>query len=76
MASKQSYPCFACRKAGHEVHVFLDGNDDQGHTKCLNEDGARHTHLGSSASVSSSRNEGSKTVTTQVTSNKEDPIMK
>lgn len=49
MASKQTYPCFACRKAGHEVQVFLDGKDEQGRTKYLNEDGTRHTHLGSSS---------------------------
>lgn len=48
MASKQTYPCFACRKAGHEVHVFLDGKDEEGRTKYLNEDGTRHTHLRSS----------------------------
>jgi hypothetical protein len=28
--------------------VYLDGKDEQGRTKYLNEDGARHTHLGSS----------------------------
>jgi hypothetical protein len=50
MASKQTYPCFACRKAGHEVQVFLDGKDEQGRTKYLNEDGTKHTHLGSSSS--------------------------
>lgn len=49
MASKQTYPCFACRKAGHEVQVFLDGKEEQGRTKYLNEDGTRHTHLGSSS---------------------------
>jgi hypothetical protein len=48
VASKQTYPCFACRKAGHEVMVFLDGKDEQGRTKYMNEDGTKHTHLGSS----------------------------
>ena len=32
-------PCFSCEKAGHEVYVFLDGKDEQGKTKYLNEDG-------------------------------------
>jgi hypothetical protein len=44
MAGRQTYPCFACRKAGHEVQVFLDGKDGQGRTKYLNEDGTGHTH--------------------------------
>lgn len=44
MASKQTYPCFACRKAGHEVSVFLDGKDEQNRTKYLNEDGTKHVH--------------------------------
>lgn len=44
MASKQTYPCFACRKAGHEVPVYLDGKDEQGRTKYLNEDGTKHAH--------------------------------
>ncbi len=44
MASKQLYPCFACRKAGYEIPVYLDGKDEQGHTKYLNEDGTRHIH--------------------------------
>ena len=48
MASRKTYPCFACQKAGHdEVQVLLDGKDEQGRTKYLNEDGTRHTHLGS-----------------------------
>jgi hypothetical protein len=55
MASKQTYPCFQCRKAGHEVMVFLDGKDEQGRTKYLNEDGARHTHVGSSHSSQQQR---------------------
>lgn len=50
MASKITYPCFQCRKSGHDVQVFLDGKDEQGHTKYLNEDMTRHTHLGSSSS--------------------------
>jgi hypothetical protein len=48
MTSKQTYPCFACRKAGFEVQVFLDGKDEQGRTKYLNEDGTSHFHQGSS----------------------------
>lgn len=50
MASKQTYPCFACRRTGHAVMVFLDGKDDEGRTKYLNEDGTRHFHQGSSSS--------------------------
>lgn len=50
MASKMTYPCFACKKAGFEVQVFLDGKDKHGRTKYLNEDGTNHTHLGSSSS--------------------------
>ena len=47
MASRKTYPCFVCQKAGHdEVLEFLDGKDEQGRTKYLN--GIRHTHLGSS----------------------------
>lgn len=49
MASRKTYPCFACQKTGHDdVWVFLDGKDEQGRTKYLNEDGTIHTHLGSS----------------------------
>ena len=45
MTSKQTYPCFACRKAGFDnVMVYLDGKDDQGNTKYLNTDGTRHHH--------------------------------
>jgi hypothetical protein len=44
MASKQTYPCFACRKAGFKAPVLLDGNDDQGKTKYLNEDGTKRIH--------------------------------
>lgn len=44
MASKQTYPCFACRKAGHEIPVYLDGKDSEGRTKYLNEDGSKHVH--------------------------------
>ena len=54
MASKQTYPCFVCRKAGHEVQVFLDGKDELRRTKYLSEDGTKHTHLGSSSSSTSS----------------------
>lgn len=64
MASKQLYPCFACRKAGHEVQVFLDGKDEQGRTKYLNEDGSKHTHLGSSFS-SQQQQQGSTAVVTE-----------
>jgi hypothetical protein len=63
MASKQTYPCFACRKTGHEVMVFLDGKDEQGRTKYLNEDGTGHTHLGSSQ-----QQQGSSTIVTEPTS--------
>jgi hypothetical protein len=52
MATKSTYPCFACRKAGFEVQVFLDGKDDQGRTKYLNEDGTRHYHQGASSTAS------------------------
>lgn len=52
MASRKTYPCFACEKAGHDnVQVYLDGKDDQGRTKYLNEDGTRHTHQDSSATT-------------------------
>jgi hypothetical protein len=44
MTSKQTYPCFTCRKAGFEVQVFLDGKDEHGNTKRLNMDGTRHYH--------------------------------
>jgi hypothetical protein len=44
MASKQTYPCFACRKAGYEIPVYLDGKDEQGRNKYLNEDGTKHIH--------------------------------
>jgi hypothetical protein len=45
MASKQTYPCFACRKAGYEIPVYLDGKDPEtGKTKYLNEDGTKHVH--------------------------------
>jgi hypothetical protein len=47
MASRKTYTCFVCQKSGHDIHVFLDGKDEQGHTKYLNEDMTRHTHLGS-----------------------------
>ena len=49
MGSRKSYPCFACQKSGYEdIIVILDGKDNQGRTKYLNEDGTKHTHLGSS----------------------------
>lgn len=44
MASRNTYPCFACRKAGYEILVYLDGKDEQGRTKYLNEDGSKHVH--------------------------------
>ena len=44
MASKSTYPCFACRKAGYEIPVFLDGKDAEGRTNYLNEDGTKHIH--------------------------------
>lgn len=66
MASKQTYPCFACRKAGHDVQVFLDGKDEQGRTKYLNEDGTRHTHLGSGQQTQEQhQQQGSTTVVTE-----------
>jgi hypothetical protein len=52
MASRRTYTCFVCQKAGQDVQVFLDGKDEQGRTKYLNEDGTRHTHLESSNSTS------------------------
>lgn len=52
MASRKTYTCFVCQKAGHEVQVFLDGKDAEGHTKYLNEDMTRHTHLGSTSTSS------------------------
>jgi hypothetical protein len=44
MASRNTYPCFACRKAGYEIPVYLDGKDAEGRTKYLNEDGTKHVH--------------------------------
>ena len=54
MASKQTYPCFACRKAGYEIPVYLDGKDAEGHTKYLNEDGTKHIHKGKEQDTESS----------------------
>jgi hypothetical protein len=48
MASRRTYTCFVCEKTGHQIQVFLDGKDEQGRTKYLNEDMTIHTHLGSS----------------------------
>jgi hypothetical protein len=48
MASRKTYTCFVCQKAGHEVQVFLDGKDEQGRTKNLNVEGTKHTYLESS----------------------------
>jgi hypothetical protein len=64
MTSKQLYPCFACRKVGHEVQVFLDGKDEHGRTKYLNEDMTKHTHLGSSNNSSSNSSSSSATMST------------
>jgi hypothetical protein len=58
MASKQLYPCFACRKAGYEIPVYLDGKDEQGRTKYLNEDGTKHVHK-TRATASDSRSDRS-----------------
>ena len=69
MASRKTYTCFVCQKAGHEVQVFLDGKDEQGHTKYLNEDMAKHTHLGTSSSnlQQPPQQQASTTVVTQST---------
>ena len=65
MASRKTYPCFVCQKAGHdEVLVFLDGKDEQGRTKYLNEDGTRHTHLGSQQQTQQQQQLGNTTTTT------------
>jgi hypothetical protein len=76
MASRKTYTCFVCQKAGHEVQVFLDGKDEQGHTKYLNEDMTKHTHLGSSSNLQQppqSQQQASTTIVTQST--KEDRIL-
>jgi hypothetical protein len=60
--------------------VYLDGKDEQGHTKYLNEDGTRHTHLGSSQTIQQTQQptqqqlqQGSTTIVTPAT--KEDRIL-
>lgn len=45
MASKQTYPCFQCRKSGFDnVMVYLDGRDSSGKTIYKNEDMTPHQH--------------------------------
>jgi hypothetical protein len=75
LASRRSYPCFGCQKSGYEdVMVLLDGKDDQGRTKYLNEDGTKHTHLGSSSQQAQpQQQQASTTIVTQST--KEDRIL-
>ena len=74
MASHKTYTCFVCQKAGHEVQVFLDGKDEQGHTKYLNEDMTKHIHLGSSSNTQTQpQQQASTTIVTQST--KEDRIL-
>ena len=77
MASRKSYPCFACQKSGYDdVMILLDGKDEQGHTKYLNEDGTKHTHLGSSSQqpqTQQQQGQASTTIVTQTT--KEDRIL-
>jgi hypothetical protein len=75
MASRKTYTCFVCQKAGHEILVFLDGKDEAGHTKYLNEDMTRHTHLGSRLSLQEQQGQqqqaqGSTTVVTEPTAMK------
>jgi hypothetical protein len=74
MASRKTYTCFVCQKAGHDIQVFLDGKDEAGHTKYLNEDMTRHTHLGSSLQqeqqLQSQQSQGSTTVVTEPTAMK------
>jgi hypothetical protein len=55
MASKQTYPCFACRKAGFQVLVFLDGKDEQGKTIYKNLDMTPHQHRITNQQEQSSR---------------------
>lgn len=69
LASKQTYPCFACRKAGYEIPVYLDGKDSEGRTKYLNEDGTKHVHK---TKESNSRVFGN----SQQTEQQEDPVLK
>jgi hypothetical protein len=80
MTSKQTYPCFTCRKAGIEVQVFLDGKDEQGNTKRLNLDGTRHYHQQPSSTAQEVVHQGqtqpAATSTTIVTqSTKDDRIL-
>jgi hypothetical protein len=67
-ASRRTYTCFVCQKAGHEVQVYLDGKDEQGRTKYLNEYGTKHTHLGSNSSQSQSQSQPQKNESTTVVS--------
>lgn len=68
MASRKTYSCYVCQKAGHDIQVFLDGKDEQGRTKYLNEDMTKHTHLGSSSSISQEQQLASTTIVTELTS--------
>lgn len=45
MASKQTYPCYVCKKAGFDdVRVYLDGRTADGKTIYKNEDMTPHNH--------------------------------
>lgn len=51
MASKQTYPCFACKKAGFDnVMVLLDGKTADGKTIYKNPDMTAHIHKSSNDS--------------------------
>jgi hypothetical protein len=50
MASKQTYECFTCKKAGFpDTRVYLDGKTADGKTIYKNEDMTPHQHKHSSA---------------------------
>jgi hypothetical protein len=45
MASKQTYPCYVCKRNGFEdVRVYLDGKTEDGKTIYKNEDMSSHKH--------------------------------
>jgi hypothetical protein len=45
MASKQTYPCYVCKRNGFEdVRVYLDGKTEDGKTIFKNEDMSPHQH--------------------------------
>jgi hypothetical protein len=51
MASKQTYPCYVCKKAGYDnVRVYLDGRTADGKTIYKNEDMTPHVHKSSNNS--------------------------